>query len=72
MLSFNVINNIDILKTSQGIQAVPENLNEKFCIFFTDTLLSNTRQYERWKEIRQNDPSLAMRVAKLVMARHDL
>lgn len=71
MLSINVTNNVDVLRTSQGLQSGLGDLNEYFYISLTDTLLNDTRQYEKWKAIRQNDPFRAAEIARLVLARHD-
>lgn len=70
MFSANAINNVDVLSTSQGLQSGAKNMNNNFCISLTDSLLKNTRQYEKWKAIQQKDPSRAAEISKLVLLRH--
>jgi hypothetical protein len=71
MLPINQINNYKAITASQGLKPARTNFNELFSISLADALLKNTMQYEKWKLIRQNDPSRADKIARLVLERHD-
>ena len=45
--------------------------SDDFEIELTDKLLSSTRQYAKWKQIRQNNPSKAAKLAHLILERHE-
>ncbi|MDP2863453.1 MAG: hypothetical protein Q8N95_11735 [Desulfobacterales bacterium] len=71
MLPIFHINNYEAITASQGLPPGRSGFNELFSVSLTDTLLKNTMQYEKWKLIRQNDPSMAGKIAQLVLERHD-
>lgn len=45
--------------------------SDDFEIELTDKLLSTTGQYAKWKQIRQNSPSKAAKLAHLILERHE-
>jgi hypothetical protein len=50
----------------------PAESKDKFTVLMADQILLSTKQYGRWKTIRETDPARATRLARIVMERHDL
>lgn len=45
--------------------------SDDFAIELSDKLLSTTGQYAKWKQIRQNNPATAAKLAHLILERHE-
>ncbi|RPH52372.1 MAG: hypothetical protein EHM85_03000 [Desulfobacteraceae bacterium] len=71
MLPIYHTNKIDAITAHRELHPARSGFNELFSVSLTDTLLKDTMQYEKWKQIRRNDPSRAGKIARLVLERHD-
>ena len=47
-----------------------DSTSRQFTVQMADELLRTTGQYDRWSEIRKNDPARAEQIAQIVMDRH--
>lgn len=64
-------NNISAVSAPQEPRPERSGFGDFFSVSLADSLLKETKQYGKWKEIRENDFSRAIKIARLVLERHD-
>lgn len=69
-MNINGINTFDYYKVPIRLNSPGSSFAEALSVNEADRLLQTTRQYARWRMIRQNDPANAVKIARLVLKRH--
>lgn len=70
MLNIYGINTIESFKIPTRLNGPRSNFAEQLSITKADELLQTTRQHAKWQMIRQNDPTKAVKIARLILERH--
>ena len=59
-------------RTPPSARTGPDRYSGAFKVAVADVLLRTTGQYGKWEALRRNDDGLAVKIADLVLERHDL
>ena len=70
IMNIDAIRSFESLKIPTPFNSSGSNFAEQLSVTKADKLLQTTRQYAKWRMIRQNDPSKVVKIARLILERH--